>query len=317
MVNWGIIGFGRMGKIFANCFENSNSFYNLNCIASKSYSNSNFKKKICKNYDELINSTDIDAVYVSTLNNTHKDLVIKLINQNKKILCEKPLGLNSIEVNEIYNLIKNKNNIFFEAIAYRAHPQTFKLLEISKNKNFGKIKKIEANFGFKVKKIKKDSRLFNKNLGGGSILDLGCYPISFFNLFTSDYKDIKISKKNCEIGGTNVDINAEIHLKLKNEIDAIGKVSLTQNLDNKCRIQYENALITIPSPWLPPKKAFLEIETKSRYFKEFINTGKNAYEHQLDKVNSYFEGKNDEISHLVSIEESLKISRILDDWLKC
>ena len=101
MVNWGIIGFGRMGKIFANCFENSNSFYNLNCIASKSYSNSNFKKKICKNYDELINSTDIDAVYVSTLNNTHKDLVIKLINQNKKILCEKPLGLNSIEVNEI------------------------------------------------------------------------------------------------------------------------------------------------------------------------------------------------------------------------
>ena len=316
MINWGIIGYGRMGKTFASCFDSSDKSFDLKGIASKSNFNSNQKIKIFKNYDDLINSSDIDALYISTLNNTHKDLVIDSISQNKKILCEKPLGLNFNEVKEISNLINGKKNIFFEAIAYRSHPQTSKLLEILKDKNFGKIRKIEANFGFKVKRIKKDSRLFNKSLGGGSILDLGCYPVSFFNIFTNKLSNIEILKSNNNLCETDVDIDGEIHLKLNNEINAIGKVSLAENLDNICRIYCENAIITVPSPWLPSEKTFLEIETKGRYYKEFINTDKNVYKHQLLNVVSYFSDKKVDNSNLVDIEESLEISRILDEWSK-
>ena len=319
MINWGIIGFGRMGKTFADCFKNSNESFKLTAIASKSNSKISFKDKnlnIFKNYDELILSPKIDAIYVATLNNTHKEIVVKGLNNNKKILCEKPLGMNVYEVDEIYKHIKEKKNIFFEAIAYRSHPQLVKLFEILKDKKIGKIKKIEANFGFKLRKINKDSRLFNKDLGGGSILDLGCYPISFFNLFAINYSEIKIIKSSYNLCETNVDINGEIHLKLNNEIDAIGKVSLSENLENICRLYCENAIITVPNPWLPPEKSFLEIETKQGYFKEFINTNKNIYEHQLYEVNSFFCGKNAKNSHLVNIEESLEISRILDKWLK-
>ena len=319
MINWGIIGFGRMGKTFADCFKNSNESFKLTAIASKSNSKISFKDKnlnVFKNYDELILSPKIDAIYVATLNNTHKEIVVKGLNNNKKILCEKPLGMNVYEVDEIYKHIKEKKNIFFEAIAYRSHPQLVKLFEILKDKKIGKIKKIEANFGFKLRKINKDSRLFNKDLGGGSILDLGCYPISFFNLFAINYSEIKIIKSSYNLCETNVDINGEIHLKLNNEIDAIGKVSLSENLENICRLYCENAIITVPNPWLPPEKSFLEIETKQGYFKEFINTNKNIYEHQLYEVNSFFCGKNAKNSHLVNIEESLEISRILDKWLK-
>ena len=319
MINWGIIGFGRMGKTFADCFKNSNESFKLTAIASTSNSKISFEDKnlnVFKNYDELILSPKIDAIYVATLNNTHKEIVVKGLNNNKKILCEKPLGMNVYEVDEIYKHIKEKKNIFFEAIAYRSHPQLVKLFEILKDKKIGKIKKIEANFGFKLRKINKDSRLFNKDLGGGSILDLGCYPISFFNLFAINYSEIKIIKSSYNLCETNVDINGEIHLKLNNEIDAIGKVSLSENLENICRLYCENAIITVPNPWLPPEKSFLEIETKQGYFKEFINTNKNIYEHQLYEVNSFFCGKNAKNSHLVNIEESLEISRILDKWLK-
>ena len=316
MINWGVIGFGRMGKTFASCFKNSDEGYFLKAIASKSDTSSNDKLKIFKNYDDLINSIDIDAIYISTLNNTHKDLVIKSIKQNKRVLCEKPLGLNFEEVAEINNLIKDKKNTFFEAIAYRSHPQTEKLLEILKDQSLGKIKKIEANFGFKNKRIKKDSRLFNKALGGGSILGLGSYPISFFTLFANKSEDIEILKSNYNLCETDVDINAEIHLKLNKEIDAIGKVSLSENLNNICKIYCENATITVPSPWLPSEKTFLEIETKTRYFKEFINTNKNVYEHQISEINTSFEGKNEDNPNLVTIEKSLEISRILDQWLK-
>ncbi len=313
-MNWGILGFGRMGKIFANCFKNTNQFYQLKSIASNS--NSKNKREFYQSYDELINSSEIDAIYISTLNNTHKDLVIKCIKKNKKVLCEKPLGLNLIEVKEVYDLLKNKKDFFFEAIAYRSHPQTLRLMELLEDRNFGKVKKLEANFGFKVKKIKKDSRLFNKSLGGGSILDLGCYPISFFSLFIDDFNDLEVIKSDHRLCETNVDVDGEIEIRLNNQITAIGRVSLTQNLDNICRIYCENSIITVSSPWLPSEKTFLEIETKGRYFKEFISTKKNVYEHQLENVSLAFMHRNTKDLNLVNIEESLKISSILDKWLK-
>lgn len=313
MISWGVIGFGRMGKTFANCFNDTNKDFELKGFASKSTDTETNLKKY-KSYDDIINSSEIDAVYISTLNNTHKDLVIKSIKKNKKVLCEKPLGLNFKEVKEIYNILKDKKNVFFEALAYRSHPQTIKLLELLSNQNFGEINKIEANFGFKNKRIKKDSRLFNKDLGGGSILDLGCYPISFFSLFANKLEDIEIVKSDFNLCETDVDIDGEIHLKINNKIDAIGKVSLAENLDNICKIYCKNATIIVASPWLPPEKTFLEIETKGRYFKEFINSNKNVYEHQLSKISSSFKGKYEKNSYLVNIEESLIISNILTVW---
>ena len=314
MINWGVIGFGRMGKTFTNCFKNTDQLFQLRGIASNS--NSKNKNEFYKNYDDLINSSEIDALYISTLNNTHKDLATRCIKQNKKVLCEKPLGLNLNEVKEIYDLLSDKKDYFFEAIAYRSHPQTLKLKELLEDRNFGKVKKVEANFGFKVKKIKKDSRLFNKSLGGGSILDLGCYPVSFFSLLTDDFNNLEVIKSDRILCETNVDVHGEIELRLNNQVTAIGRVSLSQNLDNICRVYCENAIITVSSPWLPSEKTFLEIETKGRYFKEFVITKKNVYEHQLENVSLAFKRKNSKNSHLVNIEESLEISRILDEWLK-
>ena len=314
MINWGVIGFGRMGKTFTNCFKNTDQLFQLRGIASNS--NSKNKNEFYKNYDDLINSPEIDALYISTLNNTHKDLATRCIKQNKKVLCEKPLGLNLNEVKEIYDLLSDKKDSFFEAIAYRSHPQTLKLKELLEDRNFGKVKKVEANFGFKVKKIKKDSRLFNKSLGGGSILDLGCYPVSFFSLLNNDFNDLEVIKSDRILCETNVDVHGEIELRLNNQVTAIGRVSLSQNLDNICRVYCENAIITVSSPWLPSEKTFLEIETKGRYFKEFIITKKNVYEHQLENVSLAFKRKNSKNSLLVNIEESLEISRILDEWLK-
>ena len=118
--------------------------------------------------------------------------------------------------------MKKKEN-FLEAIAYRAHPITSMIFEILSDKEIGQIKKIESSFGFKVKKIKKESRLFNKDVGGGAILDLGCYPISFFNLFNKK-NNIKIIKSNFELCDTDVDIDGEIYLKIDNKIDALDSI---------------------------------------------------------------------------------------------
>ena len=312
MLNWGIIGFGRMSNQYLDCFKKESNIFRLIGISSKT-KNSDDNIFFFKSYEDLFQSNEIDAVYISTLNNTHKNLVKEAFRYKKKILCEKPLGINLNEVKELYELFQNTKNDLIEAIAYRSHPQTFSLLDLLKDNEIGEIKKIESSFGFKVKKIKKESRLFNKELGGGSILDLGCYPISFFNLFTKD-KKIEVTQSKFNVCETNVDIDGEIHLKINQNIDAVGRVSLRENLKNICRIHTEKALITVMDPWLPSYKTYIEVETKSRYYKKIISSDKNVYDHHLEQNSKFFLNNSSDTNLLVNIDESFEISKIIDIW---
>ena len=174
---------------------------------------------------------------------------------------------------------------------------------------------IDSNFGFKVRKIKRDSRLFDRKVGGGSILDLGCYPISFFYLFSNNM-EMKIVNSENSMCETNVDIDGKISLRINDEIDAHGEVSLRYNLSNICKIYCEHAIITVPDPWLPQKKTFIEVETKSRYYKKIILSEKSVYEHQIDASTDFFSDKNPNLDLLIGIEQSLKISKIIDFWKK-
>ncbi len=317
MINWGIIGFGNMGKQFLDCFNYYNSEISLVSIASKSkFLDKKLNEKFIhfKNYDDLINFDKIDALYIATLNNSHKNLVLQACKKNKKILCEKPAGLNLEEVQEIYENFKNKKDHFFEAIAYRSHPQIYSLKKILNDDEIGDISKITSSFGFKVKNQNKDSRLFNKNLGGGSILDLGCYPISFFNLFKKKNGKIQIKNKVKEIGKTNVDIDANISLKIDDKIQAAARVSLKENLPNNCLIECDKARILVSDPWMPNEKSFIQVETKSRSYKIFDKNKLTALTYQLKAVSENFNNSYNN-KYLVNIDESLDISKIIDLWM--
>ena len=133
MIKWGIVGLGNMANVFANAInEVDNS--ELSSIASRSnhklntfQKSFNIKEKNKFNdYKDLIDSKEIDAVYIATLNNTHVDLILECAKNNKKILCEKPIGLNLDQASYAQESIKKNNILFYEAIAYRSHLQTKK-----------------------------------------------------------------------------------------------------------------------------------------------------------------------------------------------
>ena len=321
MIKWGIVGLGKMAKVFANALnevENSK----LISIASRSKSKLNtFQKnyKIKKenkftNYKDLINSKEIDAVYISTLNNTHVDLILDCARNNKKILCEKPIGLNLEQANIALAAIKKHNTTFYEAIAYRTHPQTKKLLELIDNDEIGKISRIEASFGFKKKKIKKDSRFFNKDLGGGAILDVGCYPISFFNLFCKKNEKLKLIKSKGTFSSTGVDNESSAEILIGENIKANCKVSFNDDLDNSCKIYGKKGTINIPAPWLPAQKTYIEIINNDSYYKKFITSKKTIYATQIEVISNLFLEKTLDHKNHVNIDESVEIMRILDAW---
>ena len=322
MIKWGILGLGNMANHFAKAVKELDNA-KLVGVASKSqiklikfskdYDIS--KNYTFNNYKDLIESNSIDSIYISTLNNTHNDLILKCIKNNKNILCEKPMCVNVDDAKIIYEKLKHSSIFFNEAIAYRSHPQTIELLKLINENEIGKIKKIESSFGFKVRKINKKSRLFNPKLGGGAILDLGCYPISFFQLFLKENEKLKLINAEGSFAITGVDDYAKINFVSEQNIKLNAKISLKENLENNCKIYGTDGIIIIPAPWLPSKKSYLEVIKENSYYKKFINTNKNVYTNQIENVSNKFKRvENKKNKLLVNINDSVDIIKTLDLW---
>jgi len=323
MVRWGIIGGGHMAAVFAQSIK---EVTNAKLIAISSKSNKNLetfgdKFKINQklrfgNYEDICKNSEVDAIYISTLNNTHFDL-IKLGALNKKnILCEKPFCLNLAEAIEIEKIVSENKIMFFEAIAYLSHPQTDQIFNLINNDEIGEIESIESSFGFKVRKIKPESRLFNKKLGGGAILDIGCYPLSFISLFVKRENKIEFKDTNGEMCHTDVDISASANILINNKIKCKIQVSLKENFENNSVIKGSKGSIIINYPWLPEKKVFLEISNKNRYYKNFINSKLSVYANQIQNVSNEFLKKKDINNRLFNVSKSLKNMKYLEYWKK-
>ena len=320
MIKWGIVGLGRMAKTFANAIKEVENSKLISIASKTNYRLYKFQKRfnikpenIFKDYNELIRSKQVDAIYISTLNNTHVDLILDCAKNNKKILCEKPIGLNLDQAKLALKAINKYNISFYEAIAYRSHPQTQTLLELIDNGEIGEVYQIEAYCGWKAKKIKKDSRLFNKDLGGGVILDVGCYPISFFNQFCKKDETLKLIKSKGSFSYTGVDDESEIEVLIGKDIKGICKISFKENLNSSCKIYGKKGTITIPSPWLPPEKSYIEIVNKNSYYKKFT-ISKNIYTTQIETIANSFIKNSSDNKNIVNINESIEIMKILDIW---
>ena len=323
MIKWGVIGTGHMANIFAESIQETDNakLVAVSSRTKKSLEIFSDRFNIKENLrfisnEEICKSEDIDAIYISTLNNTHFDL-IKLCAINKKnILCEKPFCLNLNEANELQKIIIINKVMFFEAIAYLSHPQTSVILDLVNNDEIGEIISIESTFGFRVRKIDPESRLFNKKLGGGAILDVGCYPMSFISLFLENENKIVFNEIDGEIYHTNVDIAASANITINDKIQCKIKISLKEYFKNNSIIKGTKGSVIVGFPWLPEKKVFLEIHNKSRYYKSFVHSDLSVYANQIKNVSNKFLKNNNNKSRLFDISKSLENMTYLDHWMQ-
>jgi len=310
MINWGILGFGRMGLAFANAIEETS---NSKLIGIASKSGNTFKNFKNRSYEELINDKKINAIYISTLNNTHVGLIKEILEAGKKILCEKPVSTNLEELTEIRKMILKKKIQFYEAIAYYSHQQTTDIINLINNDEIGEIKSIESNFGFKAK-FKPSSRLFDKSLGGGSIFDLGCYPISFIMLFAKDPEKLSITSKNLNYAKSDVDDEAMAYLSYDNKFEAKIQVSIKNNLNNICIIKGSKGSIKVVEPWNPSTNSIIEVTNNKHFYTKSINSQLSVYGNQIEKVSESFIDHSKKFN-LFDIEKSLINMRLMSNWL--
>jgi predicted dehydrogenase len=327
MINWGIIGLGNMSYKFINAIK---EIENTKIVAVASLSKKKSDNLIniigidesqyYSNYEDLIKSPNVDAIYIATLNNTHFDLIKQCSLNKKKILCEKPMTVNYNEAKEAFKFIKDNKTSFLEAFVFRHHKQSQNLSDIIRKGEIGDIYEVESSFGYKVKKTNPYSRIFNKDLGGGSILDVGCYTTSFCLMiakiiFEQKVLNIKVENIKGNIGVTGVDESAEASLIFDTNIKMSIKTSLREELENNCTIYGSKGKIIIPSPWVPDKKSVLEIYTGNTYYKQFLNSKLSAYAQQIDFFNKRnFNDKKNLVDTFMSNEESLLNMKIIGEW---
>ena len=257
MVKWGILGTGMIARAFASSIKDSQNS-ELKYVASRTKESSNkfaekYNCEAIEGYDSLIDLEDFEALYIATPHPQHFEFALRALQKGKAVLCEKPMTMNSTEAMILIEAARKNNSLFMEAFMYRVHPQTEKIREIIKDYFLDEPLEIEASFGFKAD-VPKEHRLVNPELGGGSILDIGCYPMSMSRMVVGIQEGKSFTNPtNLKSKGTlsenNVDLYAEAKLEFSNGSSAQISSSINQILPNKVIIKNQRTTLEVVEPW--------------------------------------------------------------------
>lgn len=200
-VNWGVLGAANIAveQVIPAMLQSECAV--VKAIASR---NLNRAKKLAEqfnipkpygSYEDLLNDETIQAVYIPLPNHLHVEWAIKALQSGKHVLVEKPIALNAIEAQKLMDEARKHPNLkLMEAFMYKFHPQWIKVKELLENGKIGKLKIIESSFSFFD--ADPTSIVNNKEFGGGSLMDVGCYPVSISRfLFDAEPKRVLASQE--------------------------------------------------------------------------------------------------------------------------
>ena len=219
-IQWGIIGLGSIAERFAATVQKMD-YVQLKAVASRSKQHAlefgrkyEVEERFCYGtYEELMQDESIDAIYIAVPHPFHKENAIRCLNHGKAVLCEKPVTMNKDEIEEVIQAAKQNKVFFMEAMKSRFMPVNKEIRKIVNEGVIGQPTFMRAELGFKAEFDPK-GRLFNQELGGGAVLDIGIYPISYCAyLLGTKPKSIQSS---LQYGVTNVDENGVIQLSYEN-----------------------------------------------------------------------------------------------------
>ncbi|MFL2117536.1 Gfo/Idh/MocA family protein [Marinilactibacillus psychrotolerans] len=243
---WGIIGLGEIAHNFADSFKSDNA--ELIAVASRTlqkaqdFASEYNVPKAYGHYEALCFDPDIDIVYLATPNSHHAENIKMVLNAGKHVLCEKAIVMNAAQLAEVMELAEEKNLIVAEAMTIYHMPLFKQLKSRIQTGEFGELKMVNAMFG-SLKDSDPSMRFFNKELGGGALLDIGVYALSFVRYFLSSQPtDLQTMVNLYETG---VDEMSTIQLKnSQNELSTVS-LSFRGKMPKQGVIVCENAFITV------------------------------------------------------------------------
>ena len=314
MIKWGIFGTGNIANAFASDFKAVNSgelagVASRNRVRAKEFAAEYNIPNSYEGYKNLVKNKEIDIVYIATPHAFHYENIKMCLENNISVFCEKPLTVNYQQAQEAAELAAEKDLLLLEAMWTYYLPAIKKVKEWIANDRIGEVKMIEADFGFR-NEIDPDSRLFNLDLAGGALVDVGIYPIALANLIENSA--VKNVLAEGRLGSTGVDEDNAALLKFESGTLAQLSSSLRTELEDEAVIYGTKGQINIPDFWRA-EKAVLEADECEEVFEDKRDT--TGYNYEAEAVSKLLlEGQEKRAEKM--LELSLANMRILDEIRK-
>ncbi len=256
VVRWGVLAPGRIARRFAAALPETESG-SLHAVASRetararAFADEFGAERVHRTYEDLLADPDVDAVYIAAPHTEHARWTIAALDAGKAVLCEKPLTAHPAHTMVVLESAHVNERLLLEAYMYRFHPQIAFALEAVAAGRIGTLQHIEASFAFSVPPD--DGRLFDPDLAGGGILDVGGYPLSFVRFAMRAAGAVDTAPRfdaAGSVGDDGVDEWATASLRFDEGITAQVTCGIRNRDENRVRIFGSRGVLTIAHPWV-------------------------------------------------------------------
>jgi len=219
-VNWGFLGAGFVASRGLAPAVHSSRGAHLYAVASRDEARSATlePERVHATYDALLADEHVDAVYISLSNSQHIEWVTKSLEAGKHVLCEKPLGLDAAETEAMFDCAARNGRLLVEAVWGRWHPRFARMVQLVSSGAIGDIQHIETAFTFTSEMT--DNYRLNPSMGGGALLDVGCYQAHAWVALTQGAADLTITDLARTLGPTGIDLTTDVTVRINNELTA-------------------------------------------------------------------------------------------------
>ncbi|MGV2940546.1 Gfo/Idh/MocA family protein [Mesobacillus sp. LC4] len=312
VIKWGILGTGGIASAFArdlNFAENTEkcAVGSRTKESAEKFAEEHGVTCAYGSYEELVADPDVDAIYIATPHPFHKENVLACLRAGKAVLCEKPFTINSGELEEVIQFAREQKLFLMEAMWTRFLPPILKVREWIDSGKIGEVLLVKADFGFRAP-WNPEGRLLNPALGGGALLDVGIYPVTFASMIFGTKPDKILS--TAHIGETGVDEQFSILMSYPDGKTATLNGAFRVDLTNEAYILGTEGHIRIPS-FHSAKSAFLY---KNGEEAEAFNDDRQSagYAFEIEEVGRCLNQGLLE-SPVVPLDESLEIMKLMDE----
>ncbi|HET9109522.1 MAG TPA: Gfo/Idh/MocA family oxidoreductase [Ktedonobacterales bacterium] len=226
-------------------------------------------------YEALLEDSEVDAVYIPLPNAQHLEWAVRALRAGKHVLCEKPLGVTAAEVREMFDASEQSGRLLMEAFMYRFHPQIAWAREQVAAGRIGQVRLIRSAFVFDIRSNPDNIRL-KASLGGGSMMDVGCYPLSLCRIFFEGVP-LRAAALTTDPTGSEVEVGVSAVLDFGEGRRAVIDSSFELPWRQFAEIVGDQGRITIPLPFTPGR-----VESAVR-----VDVGDEAWERRFPAVDQY------------------------------
>jgi predicted dehydrogenase len=262
-LQWGVVGTGGIASDFANAMSRSKRCRIVNVTGLTPELSRTFAEKwriptTAASLDELLADKNVEAVYIGTPHPFHEQMTLAAIAAGKPVLCEKPIALDAEASAKVVEAARKKGVFLMEGYMYRGHPLMREVVKRLQDGVIGKIRHVRADFAFRVPRDP-EGRLFATSLGGGGILDVGGYVVSFARLVAGiaegkPFAEPVAFAANGVIGPHGADETATALLTFKSGMTATVTAAVFHDAGTYGVVFGDAGKIVMPDPWIPQSK---------------------------------------------------------------